>query len=99
MKDNSQNNLPETKNLILEREHSVLKIWFNRVESRNALNAEMTNELVEVLDYAKDDSSLRTIVLRGKGNIFCAGGDIKDFKNTMQNTCLLYTSPSPRDRG
>ena len=55
MKDNSQNNLPETKNLILEREHSVLKIWFNRVESRNALNAEMTNELVEVLDYAKDD--------------------------------------------
>ena len=23
MKDNSQNNLPETKNLILEREHSV----------------------------------------------------------------------------
>jgi len=43
MKDNSQNNLPETKNLILEREHSVLKIWFNRVESRNALNAEMTN--------------------------------------------------------
>ena len=99
MKDNSQNNLPETKNLILEREHSVLKIWFNRVESRNALNAEMTNELVEVLDYAKDDSSLRTIVLRGKGNIFCAGGDIKDFKNTMQNTDIKSVSLNNRSFG
>ena len=97
MKDNSQNNLPETKNLILERERSVLKIWFNRVESRNALNAEMTNELVEVLDYAKDDSSLRTIVLRGKGDIFCAGGDIKDFKNTMQNTDINSVSLNKRD--
>lgn len=99
MKDNSQNNLPETKNLILEREHSVLKIWFNRVESRNALNAEMTNELVEVLDYAKDDSSLRTIILRGKGDIFCAGGDIKDFKNTMQNTDINSVSLNNRSFG
>ena len=26
------------------------------------------------------------------------GGAIKGFKSTMKETCLLYTSPSPRDK-
>ena len=80
--DNTQ--LPETKWLILEREDSVLKIWFNRPEAKNALNTAMTEELVAVLEAVHDDRSIRTIVLRGKGGVFCAGGDIKGFKSGMQ---------------
>jgi isohexenylglutaconyl-CoA hydratase len=80
--DNTQ--LPETKWLILEREDSVLKIWFNRPEAKNALNTAMTEELVAVLEAVHDDRSVRTIVLRGKGGVFCAGGDIKGFKSDMQ---------------
>ena len=80
--DNTQ--LPETKWLILEREDSVLKIWFNRPEAKNALNTAMTEELVAVLEAVHDDRSVRTIVLRGKGGVFCAGGDIKGFKSGMQ---------------
>ena len=76
--------LPETKSLILERKDSVLKIWFNRPEAKNALNTEMTEELVAVLEAVRDDRTVRTIVLRGKGGVFCAGGDIKGFKSGMQ---------------
>ena len=78
--------LPATKALILEREESVLRIWFNRPEARNALSAEITGELAAVLDAVRDDRSIRTLVLRGKGGVFCAGGDIKGFKSGMQGS-------------
>lgn len=76
--------LPATAALILEREDSVLRIWLNKPEVRNALTAEITGELATVLDAVRNDRSIRTLVLRGKGGVFCAGGDIKGFKSGMQ---------------
>ena len=76
--------LPETSALILEPAGSVLTIWLNRPEAKNALSAEMVDELGAVLDATRDDRSLRTIILRGKGGFFCAGGDIKGFKSGLQ---------------
>ena len=76
--------LPETSALILEPAGSVLTIWLNRPEAKNALSAEMVDELGAVLDANRDDRSLRTIILRGKGGFFCAGGDIKGFKSGLQ---------------
>ena len=76
--------LPDTQALVLEPRGSVLTIWLNRPEARNALSAEMVDELGAVLDATRDDRSLRTIILRGKGGFFCAGGDIKGFKSDLQ---------------
>jgi isohexenylglutaconyl-CoA hydratase len=76
--------LPDTKSLILDRQGSVLTVWLNRPEARNALTADMVEELGAVLDASRDDRSLRSLVLRGKGGFFCAGGDIKGFKSGLQ---------------
>ena len=76
--------LPDTTALILEQQGSVLTIWLNRPESKNALSAEMVDELSAVLDACRDKRELRTIILRGKGGFFCAGGDIKGFKSGLQ---------------
>jgi isohexenylglutaconyl-CoA hydratase len=76
--------LPDTKALILEPRGSVLTIWLNRPEARNALSADMVDELGAVLDAIREDRGLRTIILRGKGGFFCAGGDIKGFKSDLQ---------------
>jgi isohexenylglutaconyl-CoA hydratase len=76
--------LPDTQTLVLEPRGSVLTIWLNRPEARNALSAEMVDELGAVLDAVREDRGLRTIVLRGKGGFFCAGGDIKGFKSDLQ---------------
>ncbi len=78
--------LPATNTLIVEQEHSVLRIWFNRPEAKNSLNDEITRGLADVLDQARDDREIRTIVLRGKGGIFCAGADIKGFQSNMQGS-------------
>jgi isohexenylglutaconyl-CoA hydratase len=76
--------LPKTKDLILERKGSILTIWFNRPEAKNSLSPEMVAELQAVLDAVRDDRSMRALILRGKGGIFCAGADIKGFKSGAQ---------------
>jgi len=76
--------LPDTTTLVLEPQGSVLTIWFNRPEARNALSADMVDELGAVLDAIRDERSVRTVILRGKGGFFCAGGDIKGFKSDLQ---------------
>jgi len=72
--------LPNTEHLILERQGSILTVWFNRPEAKNALSTDMVDELHAVLDAAATESALRTLILRGKGDIFCAGADIKGFR-------------------
>jgi isohexenylglutaconyl-CoA hydratase len=76
--------LPETQRIALDLSNGWLTIWLNRPESRNALNAEMIEELFAVLQAVHDDRSVRGITFRGKGGIFCAGGDIRGFKTIFQ---------------
>lgn len=42
---------------------------------KNAIGPLMTNELLWALDDAMKDDAVRTIVLTGAGDAFCAGGD------------------------
>jgi isohexenylglutaconyl-CoA hydratase len=77
--------LPETQDLLLERHGSVLTIWLNRPAAKNSLSPDMVDELQTVLDAVRDDRSLRTLILRGKGGTFCAGADLKGFKSGAQS--------------
>jgi isohexenylglutaconyl-CoA hydratase len=77
-------NLPKTENILLEQDAGWLTIWFNRPDNRNALSKELTTELKEVLNAVHDKKNIRGITLRGKGGVFCAGGDLKGFKNNYQ---------------
>jgi isohexenylglutaconyl-CoA hydratase len=70
--------------LDLEFERGWLRIWLARPEARNALSAELTAELREVLERVREDRSVRGITLRGRGGVFCAGGDLKGFRGNMQ---------------
>ncbi len=71
------NELPVTKSLELNKSGEWLYIWFNRPEKRNALAKEMTDELMDVFAAIKNDRSIRGVSLRGRGGVFCAGGDLK----------------------
>ncbi len=72
------------KTLDLETDHDWLTIWFNRPKVRNALSREMIEELLHLFSALKDRPDIRGVTLRGRGGIFCAGGDIKEFKSLLQ---------------
>ena len=55
----------------------IATMTLNRPEARNALNLEMREQLETTLGGLGDDPAVRVLVLRGAGEHFCAGGDVK----------------------
>ncbi|HWA38958.1 MAG TPA: enoyl-CoA hydratase/isomerase family protein [Burkholderiales bacterium] len=66
--------------LLVEDRGAVRLLTMNRPEKRNALNTELTKELLNELRKADQDSSVGCIVLTGAGQGFCAGADLGEFK-------------------
>ena len=52
-------------------------ITLNRPDRRNALSAQLVNELYDHLLTAQTDATVRAIILTGNGPAFCAGADLK----------------------
>jgi methylglutaconyl-CoA hydratase len=51
-------------------------LWLNRPEKNNAFNAQMIRELILALDAVQADTSLRFLLVRGRGKHFSAGADL-----------------------
>lgn len=49
----------------------------NRPDNRNALSADLVNELFHHIQSALADDQVRSIVITGNGPAFCAGADLK----------------------
>ncbi len=58
------------------REERVAWVTLNRPDVRNALSAEMCDDLVVALHAVEADTEVRALVVRGAGPVFCAGADI-----------------------
>ena len=56
---------------------NVLTITLNRPEKKNALNNVMMNEICYALAYAKQERSIRVVIIAAEGDIFCAGADLR----------------------
>ncbi len=74
------------KTILLEMEHSVAKIIFNRTEVHNAFNSVLLTELDDALEEVKNDKSIRIVILTGKGKSFCAGADLNWMKEIINYT-------------
>jgi len=66
------------KNILAKIEDGVGVITLNRPKALNALNSELLDELVAVLEAWDSDESVRAIVLTGSERAFAAGADIKE---------------------
>jgi 2-(1,2-epoxy-1,2-dihydrophenyl)acetyl-CoA isomerase len=62
----------------------IATLTMNRPESRNALSMEMRSSLSSVLHDVERDDSVRCVVLRGAGDHFMAGGDVKGMAETVK---------------
>lgn len=70
-----------------ERNH-VFTITLDRVRRKNAINTQMVNELLYALDYAKQQRSIRVVVLAAEGDVFCAGGDLRSMSGADEEAPL-----------
>jgi enoyl-CoA hydratase/carnithine racemase len=68
--------IPPFKTLLYSVTDHVCTVTLNRPEKRNALSAQLVNELIVALETAAADTDARVIVLTGAGGAFCAGADL-----------------------
>jgi len=67
------------ENILFEKKESIAYITFNRPKVLNALNRKTLEELRDALLDARDDSSVRVLILTGSGEkSFVAGADITE---------------------
>src|SRR5882757_8423698 len=62
---------------LLEREGHVLVVTLNRPEAKNALSSGMLAGMYRAWRMLDDDPELRVAILTGRGDVFCAGADLK----------------------
>jgi len=63
--------------VLYEVKDQIAYITLNRPEKRNALNAELYNELGKAWERFEQDLDARVAILSGAGKVFCAGADVK----------------------
>jgi len=56
----------------------VATLSLNRPEVRNALNLEMCQEILSILQRLGADGSVKLVFVRGNGPVFCGGADLKE---------------------
>jgi len=65
---------------IFTRIHTnTITITINRPEVRNAINFEVMNALERMVAQVEQNDDIRVLILRGAGNSFVSGGDLKNF--------------------
>ena len=62
--------------LRVDRDGAILRLTLDRPDKRNALNDPMMVGMIDALDGAGRDESVRAVVLAGAGDHFCGGADI-----------------------
>lgn len=71
--------------VLLDVEHGMAVITLNRPHKLNALNYELIDRLMALLDQIEGDATIRAVILTGAGErAFSAGADIHEFSASVR---------------
>jgi enoyl-CoA hydratase/carnithine racemase len=82
--------------VLQQLDQGLLTITMNRPDRRNALNADMTQGLVEAARRAAEDSAVRAVLIKGAGGTFCVGGDVRS--RSSRSSTERRPAPACRSR-
>lgn len=68
----------ELETVIVAQDGAIATLTLNRPDARNACNSQMCRDLIAATEALGNDASVHVVLVRGAGNAFCAGMDIKE---------------------
>lgn len=74
---------PKLTALDLDLQSGWLTVWFNEPERRNALTAPRVKDILTLCEWLQPNRCVRGVTFRGRGGMFCAGGDLKGMKTAI----------------
>jgi len=72
--------------ILLNIENRIATLTLNRPEKRNALNDEMASMLLNHLDSLRDNDDCKVLIIKAKGEAFCAGADLSYLQKLQNNS-------------
>ncbi len=72
--------------LEISQSDGIATLTMNRPEARNALSMDMRAQLCQALHDIERDDSVRCVVLKGAGDHFMAGGDVKGMGESIKKS-------------
>lgn len=82
--------MAQYETILYEQQDAVLKITLNRPSKLNALTDTMLLELRDALNRARDEASVRAVLLTGAGRGFCPGQDLSAAMELALQGALEY---------
>jgi enoyl-CoA hydratase/carnithine racemase len=67
------------KHLIIEKKDNIASLILNRPQTMNAMSREMILGLQDAVKEIGSDEGIRVLILKGAGDHFCSGADLKLF--------------------
>jgi len=80
----------EYKTLHVDTYDNVTQVTLNRTEAANSLSLSMATDLMDVFMECSKAPEVRAVLISSSGNIFCSGGDLREFEAQGDNlSCHL----------
>jgi len=76
-------------------EDHVMTLTLDRAEKKNAIHPQMVQEIAFAMQFAKQNKTIRAIVIDAVGDVFCAGADLKAFMGMVGE----FESSIPKAKG
>lgn len=68
--------------VVFEQQGGVVTLTLNAPEERNALSSQAQwDAVVQACERVQQDQAVKVVILTGAGSAFCAGGNVKDFRD------------------
>jgi len=75
--------------ILIECNDGYATITLNRPKQRNAVNTEVCSALSDAIDSLEANPSIKAVILKGAGSVFCSGMDLEAFQNGKGNEILF----------
>ena len=76
--------------ILIENKENIRIITLNRPEKLNAITLKMATEMNLAIQNAADDSSVKCVVITGKGRSFSSGGDVDEMGEYLPRAGDLF---------
>jgi enoyl-CoA hydratase len=81
--------------VLFDTKDMIATITINRPDRYNALNLHVKNRLLEMIQRAEEDPSIRVVILTGSGEkAFISGADVNEFVGRNSDTIKDVVAPS-----
>jgi enoyl-CoA hydratase/carnithine racemase len=74
----------------VERRDRVLWLVLDGPERRNAIGGNTVRDLIAALKSSEADPAIGAVVITGRGSVFSAGADLKEFHDSLTDTATQH---------